>query len=263
MPGPVGQSARGDEPVISIDRSSMPTHTPRRWPQRLWGPCAVLAAVLLPLVALGYSGDSGYEAALRATPDLVHGAGIFTAQCAGCHGGDGRGSDNGLVPLIAAQHAAVILRQLYNYRQDRRWDLRMEHVTDGHVPLGPQEMADVAGYIAGMPPAAGHGVGSGEYAAHGGSLYRQTCAGCHGRLGEGSSAARVPRLAGQSYAYLLRQLHDVLEHRRPDFPSGHIAVLRPLIRDDLDGVADYLSRLAPAGSTLEVDGLPDGAPAGR
>jgi len=257
-----------DTDIITITRADdMRTHTsrPSRHPLRYLR--AALVTGLLPITALGSAnGESSYEAALRATPDIVHGAEIFAAQCARCHGSDGRGSGDGLVPLIAAQHLPVILRQLYNYRQDRRWDLRMQHVTDGHVPFGPQEMADVATYIARMPEAAGHGTGSGEFVMHGGMLYRQACAGCHGRRGEGSSATRVPRLAGQSYQYLLRQLHDAVEHRRPDFPPEHVRLLRPLILDDLDGVADYLSRLAPDGSTLEVEksGMPGGAtPRGR
>jgi cytochrome c553 len=34
------------------------------------------------------------------------------------------------------------------------------------------------------------------------------CAACHGANGEGSSAAHVPRIAGQSAEYLLKQLND-------------------------------------------------------
>ena len=67
----------------------------------------------------------------------------------------------------------------------------------------------------------------------------------NGPRGEGSETGVVPRLAGQQYMYLRRQLHDAIDGRRPNFPRDHIARLAPLDVDDIDGLAEYLSELAP------------------
>jgi hypothetical protein len=56
----------------------------------------------------------------------------------------------------------------------------------------------------------------------------------------------VPRLAGQHYGYLLREMHDAVEGRRPNFSLTHIRLLQKLDRDDFVGLADFLSRANPA-----------------
>lgn len=67
----------------------------------------------------------------------------------------------------------------------------------------------------------------------------------NGARGEGSDLRIVPRLAGQQYMYLRRQFHDAVDGRRPSFPRDHIARLASLDVDDIDGLAEYLSELAP------------------
>ena len=61
----------------------------------------------------------------------------------------------------------------------------------------------------------------------------------------------VPRLAGQHYKYVLRQLHDTLEQRRPNMPPPHPQLFDPLQVDQLTGLADYLARLQPARRVLQ------------
>jgi cytochrome c553 len=186
-----------------------------------------------------------YDAVLHSKPDSVHGEALF-GTCAMCHGADGGGKPDGSVPVIAAQHFRVIARELVDYRHDKRWDLRMENFASDHHLKDPKDIADVASFIADLAPAHGVGVGSGEFAAHGAEIYSHLCAGCHGPNGEGDDARRYPRLAGQHFAYLLRQLHDAVEGRRPNFPAEHVRLLEHFDKADLNGVADYLSRLRSA-----------------
>jgi len=54
----------------------------------------------------------------------------------------------------------------------------------------------------------------------------------------------IPRLSGQHYEYLRRQMYDAVDGRRPGFPPSHVRLLAQLEHDDIAGVADYLSRVA-------------------
>ena len=116
-----------------------------------------------------------------------------------------------------------------------------------HRYKGEVQIENVAAYLAGMrmAPAGGGPGGETEISARGASVFARECASCHGPRGEGSETGVVPRLAGQQYMYLRRQLHDAIDGRRPNFPRDHIARLAPLDVDDIDGLAEYLSELAP------------------
>ena len=203
---------------------------------------AWLIGALLPLtVQAGSIPQQEYAQVLRSKPDIVHGEALFET-CAACHGPQGAGVSDGTVPAIAGQHFHVIARQLVDYRYDRRWDLRMKHFTDQHHLDGAQDIADVATVISQLAVTKASDHGSAEYLQHGGEVYAHLCASCHGAAGEGDDRDGHPRLAGQHYDYLLRQMHDALEGRRPNFSPDHVRLLRRLERDDLTGVADYLSR---------------------
>jgi cytochrome c553 len=204
-----------------------------------------LIAAGLPFAAYGAAiAQEEFAAALRGKPDIVHGEQLFTS-CAACHGPDGAGVSDGIVPAIAGQHYRVIARELVDYRHDKRWDVRMEHHADDHNLCDTQDLVDVAGYISSMKPAHAGGVGDGEFVEYGARLYARSCTSCHGAEAEGSDQARYPRLAGQHYEYLLRQMHDATEGRRPNFRREHIRLFQHFERADFMGVADYLSRLNP------------------
>ncbi len=209
-----------------------------RWPSLLLG-CGALWPPCAP--AAGAAAEE-YQAVLQARPDSVHGESLFRV-CSDCHGVDAGGVDDGSVPALAAQHFHVIAHELVDYRHDRRWDLRMEHFSDSHHLRDAQDIADVAAYLSALPPVAPTGIGDGEFLQHGAQVYARLCAVCHGAAGQGEDGQRYPRLAGQHYEYLVRQLHDAVEGRRPNFPAEHVALLRPLERADIMGLADYLARL--------------------
>jgi cytochrome c553 len=206
-------------------------------------PLGWVIVAALPFVAHGASiAQQEYASVLRSKADLVHGEKLFET-CAACHGTNGGGVSDGTVPAIAAQHFRVLARELVDYRHDKRWDVRMEHFTTEHHLSGAQDIADVAAYISSVPATHSGGRGSGEYLVHGAQVYAQQCASCHGAAAEGDDLQRYPRLAGQHYEYLLRQLHDAVEGRRPNFPSEHIRLLERFQRPEFVGVADYLARL--------------------
>lgn len=182
-----------------------------------------------------------FAAAARLRPDTTRGERLFAA-CAACHGTDGAGNAANDVPALAGQHARVVMRQFIKYRYGMRWDIRMERVAEVHMLEGPQALADVAGYVAALPAQPARASGSGQRLGHGAQLYREHCLSCHGRSAEGSNADEVPRLAGQHYSWLVRQMHDLVEGRRPDAAGQHLPLLKSFEAADFLDVADYLAR---------------------
>jgi cytochrome c553 len=79
------------------------------------------------------------------------------------------------VPAIAGQHFRVIVKQLVDYRHDKRWDIRMEHFTDRHLLAGPQDLADIAGFVSRLPRPALVAHGNGEALQRGTSVYFRDC----------------------------------------------------------------------------------------
>lgn len=206
--------------------------------------CVVLATSLFVAHAWAAvsSASRDFSAALRAQPDVNRGATLFR-DCAACHGAGGMGSEEGNVPRIAGQHASVVIRQLVDYRYEQRWDIRMEHFAGRHILGTPQDIADVAAYAAQLVGVGPRNVGDGELTEHGSRAYADQCAHCHGSSGEGNAKDVVPILAGQHYEYLLRQMYDAVDGRRPNFSRSHVRLLARLEQDDLVGIADFLSRL--------------------
>ena len=207
-------------------------------------PAAFVAVFMVARAYATSEAEDEYRAVLKANIDVSHGKILYEA-CARCHGANGAGQIDGTVPAVAGQYIHVTARQLVDYRHDERWDVYMEHFGDFPSLIFSQDVADVAGYINGLERAGPRSQGNGDYLDHGAALYDRRCASCHGLHGEGSDSKNYPRLAGQHYAYLVRQMHDALEGRRPNFSLSHVRLLSHFDRDDIDGVADHLSRLPP------------------
>ena len=217
--------------------------------------CAALVAAGMQPSQASLFPVSDAEAAARAelaevtrrVPDPARGAGIFE-RCRVCHAPGAKALPSGWAPAIAGQHVRVLEKELIDYRHALRWDERMERIAGPHMLGSPQDIADVASYAASLPFERADSVGEGSNLAAGRRHYQRSCERCHGARGEGSNLRGVPRLAGQRYDYLLRQLHDVVDGRRPNLEANHVRLLRPLERGDLEGLADYASRLSPGAS---------------
>jgi cytochrome c553 len=202
----------------------------------------VIWLAVVPVLADAAS-PTGRDLALAnaAKPDPEHGSELFT-QCVSCHGGNGAGQQDGSTPRIAGQHYSVLIKELVDFRHGKRWDFRMEEHAKKHFLETPQDIADVAAFVAQLDGGGDHGIGDGLHAADGARFFGARCASCHGPSGAGNARKVVPRLGGQHYAYLMRQMYDAVDGRRPTLQLVHPAKIAPLDFEQVRAVADYLSR---------------------
>src|SRR5690349_8372285 len=126
----------------------------------------------LPLVAHAETAaQRDFARVLALKPDPRQGEERFQ-QCAVCHGSDGNGKTDGSIPRIAGQHYRVLARQLVDFRNGARWDMRMEGVATSHQIIPElQDVADVAAYVSGLSRDGARGMGDGEYVERGAALY--------------------------------------------------------------------------------------------
>jgi cytochrome c553 len=207
-----------------------------------------LVALLLGTALAARSAEPARQELAKARSlqaDADRGALIFRS-CATCHGEDGGGTPDGSVPRIAGQHSPVLLKQLVDFRHGKRWDFRMESRADRHHLQSTQELVDVALHVSLLKPATAAGQGEGSMIAEGAALYTARCARCHGARAEGDATKNVPSLAGQHYGYLLRQMYDAVDGRRPTLQRYHVQRIEPLDFAQVRSLADFLSRESSA-----------------
>ena len=178
---------------------------------------------------------------LRLKGDVARGAEAFVT-CQGCHRRGATGSLSGLYPRLAGQHATVLIEQMTDIRSGKRRNPKMEPFSDEHV-ITPQEIADIAVYLQGLPIPANLGKGPGTALGRGKDIYSRDCADCHGERGEGNGAKFYPMLAGQHFVYLLREARLIRDGARGNANPDMIQVIKPYSDADLEAVADYMSRL--------------------
>ena len=187
-----------------------------------------------------------FRSAMKLEPDTKDGAELFSL-CASCHGARGLGTEDGSVPAIAGQHVSVLVKQLVDFRHYRRWSEPMRDVASRHFLSGPQELLDVSSYTESLPrwPPLEGGTGDGSALKEGYVVYHRHCAECHGPLALGDQRRLRPRLAGQHYQYLLRQLEETADRMRPGMDVEHVRMIGAFSAEERRAVADYLSRLSP------------------
>jgi cytochrome c553 len=176
--------------------------------------------------------------------------GAFVAlNCGACHGEQGV-SPSTLIPTLAGMDAAVIYKQLDDYRSGKRlWGVMNGIAT----ALTVQDSADVATYFAGrqdgLPPIVGEGV------PQSGRSLRQSdptirlifagdpgrgvppCAACHG---PGAHKLGAPALQGQHAAYIERQLAAFAQGmRQNDISEQMRTIAAQLTPDERHAIATY------------------------
>lgn len=164
--------------------------------------------------------------------------------CQGCHRAGALGRVDGSYPRLAGQHATVLIKQMTDVRAGRRDNPRMYPFADKHV-IGPQDIADIAAFLQGLPVPPNNGKGAGENLERARKLYEADCAICHGDKGEGSGEKFYPRVSGQHYKYLLRETQSIRDGERRNANPKMVRVIKGYSDADIAIVTDYMSRFAP------------------
>ncbi len=177
--------------------------------------------------------------------DLKNGQRIYET-CASCHLPEGWGNSDGAYPQIAGQHQNVLIQQLLDIRSGKRENPTMYPFVQERTIGGYQSLADVVSYISTLPMHPKHRKGPWrEYTDEfklGQTLYDDNCTSCHGDRGEGNNKKLTPKLYGQHYPYILRQIKLVKSGLRTVNSSMQV-VTEQLTEEQLGLIINYISYL--------------------
>ncbi|MGO9547626.1 MAG: c-type cytochrome [Rhodomicrobium sp.] len=199
---------------------------------------AVLA-VALPFAAYA-DGDGTSTGGLQAK----------AGYCTDCHGTDGQGYIGWYpMPRIAGQRREYFANQLKSFvSRNRENDIAilMYKVHNVSPALG----SALAAHFKRLDPRPFGGAPEG-LAERGRRIYEEgipednvpACSACHGPNAHGDG--QNPRLAGQLYTYVVKELSNWAHERAQESPSETVAVMTPiaaaLSKDQIKAVAAYLS----------------------
>lgn len=187
----------------------------------------LLVLALLSLV--GMAGQARADAA----------AGQAKAQvCVACHGPQGN-STNPAYPALAGQTARYLYLQLRDFNESRRNHPAMSPTP---APMSREDMHDLADYFAAQKPMPStYKVETAHVEAGRKKSEEILCTMCH--LGGFSGQNEIPRVAGQQYAYIVKQLEDFRAKRRTNDAGNMTSVARNLSDDDIRNLASYITNL--------------------
>jgi cytochrome c553 len=179
------------------------------------------------------------------------------APCVTCHQPNAWGSPDGSIPSLAGQQRRYLARQLAAFRSGVRVDTAMQVVSE-HPKFGdPKNIDALADYLSMLNANPDPIKGSGAHLRVGQETYTHICAACHGVDGRGASGNRVPRIAGQHYPYLRRQIDAAADLHRNFAPPEMTSALRSMTDPQRDAVADYAARLGSSEPLLDVNRVGD------
>jgi len=175
------------------------------------------------------------------------------APCIVCHQPNAWGSPDGAIPNLAGQQMRYLEKQLAMFRSGARVDTAMQIVTAHETSDSTINTAALAGYLSGLDSNPNPVIGSGEHLRVGQELYAHICAACHGADGRGEAGNRVPRIAGQHYPYLRRQIEAAADLHKDLAPPEMTSALRGMPPHEKDALADYISRLGNTEVLLDIN----------
>lgn len=212
-------------------------------------PVAILAALSLTSAAADLGPDKTSRAAIQSK----------ARYCTFCHGRSGEGYHGYYaIPRLAGQTTEYFENQLAAFTERRR-DSNMALVMAKVHGVKPDLRSPLAAHFAGLTPEA-FGSGPKRLADTGKKIYDEgvpdanipACAACHGPEAQGNGAN--PRLSGQLYRYVVRQLTGWSKQRgqHPSAKAASVAedasaTMKPIAasldKAQIEAVAAYLSNL--------------------
>lgn len=158
--------------------------------------------------------------------------------CVACHGPNGNSTDT-TYPILAGQTSRYLYLQLRDYQEGRRTH---ELMTPMVVGLTRDEMRELADYFSRQKPVPQTFKTDPSKAALGKSKANETlCTMCH--LGGFAGQNEIPRVAGQHYDYIVKQLYDFKARKRTNDAGNMTSVANTLSDADIENLAHYLTGL--------------------
>ena len=157
------------------------------------------------------------------------------ALCAACHGPQGNPS-MALTPALAGQTARYIYLQLRDFQEGRRSNELMSPMAKD---LSRDEMRELGAYFAAQksqpqpfqPDAAKARLGKLK-------ADETLCTMCH--LGGFAGQNEIPRVAGQPFDYIVKQLRDFKAKTRTNDAGNMTSVSNTLTDADIENLAHYI-----------------------
>lgn len=188
---------------------------------------ALSGAAVLLVLGLSFGGASAQDVKAGKAKSEI---------CESCHGPGGN-SMGGNFPSLAANPAAYLEQQLQDFKAGKRPEPLMEPFVSS---LSAQDMKDIAAYFEAQP-AKPSGHKPDEVRASRGKVKaaENLCTACH--MPELTGMGNIPRLAGQQFDYLVKQLKDFKAKRRVNDGGNMASVVANLSDDDIIDLSHYMS----------------------
>jgi cytochrome c553 len=158
--------------------------------------------------------------------------------CTTCHGPKGN-STQPQFPVLAGQTSRYIYLQLRDFQEKRRNDPVMSPMAQG---LSRDEMRAMADWFAAQKPTPTGFNSDPQKAKLGKAKADETlCTMCH--LGGFSGQNEIPKVAGQQYEYIVKQLSDFKARKRTNDAGNMTSVANTLSDEDIKNLANYIAGL--------------------
>jgi cytochrome c553 len=211
-------------------------------------PATVLASVLVCAVAAGnvsasQSTDEKIRNALQLDQDAARGKQLFETHCAQCHGQRALGSATRVIPALAGQRRAYLVKQLADFSELERSSREMHGVVSKPELADEQAWADVSAFLNSLPRSSFPQTGDGRGLELGEAIFQEQCASCHQQDGRGDDDGFIPSVRDQHYSYLVRQMRSISSWHRLNVDADLVRYLDSLDTEETTAVADYMSRM--------------------
>ena len=160
------------------------------------------------------------------------------AVCGACHGADGN-STIPQYPILAGQNARYIYLQLRDFNKKRRQDPLMSPMA---ASLSAKDMLDLAAYYSTQKPNRQNAKGNAARIEEGKNIADAAlCPMCH--LGGFSGQNEIPKVAGQHYDYIKKQLLAFKNRERTNDAGSMTAYMNGVSEEQIEALAAYAASL--------------------
>ncbi len=163
------------------------------------------------------------------------------AQCAACHGEDGKSADPA-IPHIGGQPKLFVMYQLFFYREGRRRSPEMNAIAK---ELSDAELTAISDHVAKLPPPppVPGPIDEARFKRGTEIASKRICASCHNP--DYSGRDQMPRLAGQREAYTVQALKDYRTGARVGTQAAMAETVRGLDDAAFADLAYFFARVRP------------------